>query len=270
MYIYHYKSHVTEHPFFQFLSCVSLQKEYICINKHICKKAMLYHWPSLPKSSCRPFPSWLPVSSGSQRTCTTFLGGRKPHGTIRWSRTKYQVTAEGHVCWTIHKPCAGNFLCKTLTRAIIQKQPNSLSAQAMGGVLWRVTDGLHWLSSHGSPCCLRLAVFSCLKMWLCYFPYDSHRSSSLTLGPPPQSISKTLHPTLIPFQPTQVTFSCSYPLPTFLLGYSSLSYWFVSVLCILKESVLYLPHLLVIFSQYLSLNFINSVLFIYSAVLNFY
>lgn len=231
MYIYHYKSHVTEHPFFQFLSCVSLQKEYICINKHICKKAMLYHWPSLPKSSCRPFPSWLPVSSGSQRTCTTFLGGRKPHGTIRWSRTKYQVTAEGHVCWTIHKPCAGNFLCKTLTRAIIQKQPNSLSAQAMGGVLWRVTDGLHWLSSHGSPCCLRLAVFSCLKMWLCYFPYDSHRSSSLTLGPPPPIYFKDTPPHSNPISTNPGDFQLLISIAYFSIGL------FISFLLICKCSL---------------------------------
>lgn len=48
-------------------------------------------------------------------------------------------------------PCAGSFPRKTLTRAIIWKQPSSLSAQAMGGILWMATDGLYWQAPTGVP-----------------------------------------------------------------------------------------------------------------------
>lgn len=229
---------------------------------------MLYHWPGLPKYTCWAFPSFLPVFPGSQRPYTTLLGGRKPHGTRRWSWTKYQVTAGGHNCWIMQKPCAGNFLCKTLTRAIIQKQPNSLSAQAIGGVLWMVTDGLHWLSSHGSPCCLRLAVFSCRKMvtllFSIWFPQvqQPHPGSH-------HSVSKTLPPYSNPISTIPGDFQQLISIAYFSIGL------FISFLLICKcslyieGSVLYLPHLLVMFFQCLP-EFINSMNFFYPKVLNFY
>lgn len=68
--------------------------------------------------------------------CSTALGGRKPHEAIRWGWTKYQVTARGTNCWTIHRPSAGNDPCKTLTRMITRS--SQTSRQHM---LWVVFSG---------------------------------------------------------------------------------------------------------------------------------
>lgn len=72
----------------------------------------------------------------------------------------------------------------------------------------------------------------------CCSPYDSHKSSPLTLGLT-SVFQSPFPPNFLPFLPTQVNLSCSCPLPSSLLGYSSFSYWFINILCILKEFVPY-------------------------------
>ena len=93
----------------------------------------------------------------------------------------------GHNCWTIYMPCAGNFSWKPLTRAMIWKQPNSLSAQVMGGVLSRqqmvCTGGLPWeslLPATGSTLLSALVILlRCISFLQIQYPHlRSHQPLS--------------------------------------------------------------------------------------------
>lgn len=206
-----------------------LSRKRICRYKPICKKAELCRWPGLPKYLWWACPSWLLVSFWTSKTLYYISRREETIWSNQMELAKASGHSQGHNCQTVHIPC------QTLTRTIIQKQPVSQHRlQVLFPGWWQPvhTSSLPWKF---------LLLPDLVTATLGLIP----RSPVTSPRVPPNYFKAHFHPFFSHlYHPRWLSTAHGYHLVFY---WASFSYWFVSILCILKELVPYWPHSLKLF-----------------------
>lgn len=149
MYIYHYKFTVIKLLYFS-APYVYPSRKCICINKHIYKKAVLYHCPGLPKYTFWVFPSWLSVSWMSK---TLHYISRREETTLD---NKMDLDKVPNHSWgrrgshLLNNPQA---MCRQLSVQDTHQSDNTETAEQSlsTGYGWCSLDGDRWSELAGLP-----------------------------------------------------------------------------------------------------------------------